>query len=63
LINVNTASAAELETLPGMGPSTAKIIAYREANGPFETVEDIKYVPTIGDGKYEGPKDLITVGP
>jgi competence protein ComEA len=63
-VNINTATAAELETLPGIGPSTAqKIIDYREANGPFETVEDIMDVPTIGEAKFEGIRDLITVGP
>ena len=63
-IDINKATAAELETLPGIGPSTAqKIVAYREANGPFQTVEDIKNVPGIGEGKFEGIKDLITVGP
>ena len=63
LININTASQAELETLPGIGPSTAKkIIAYREANGPFQTTEDIIKVSGIGPGTYERIKDLITVG-
>jgi competence protein ComEA len=63
-IDINTATAAELETLPGIGPSTAqKIVEYREANGPFATIEDIKNVPGIGEGKFEGIKDLITVGP
>jgi competence protein ComEA len=64
LININTATAAELETLPRIGPSTAqKIIDYREANGPFETIEEIQEVPSIGPATYEGLKDLITVGP
>jgi competence protein ComEA len=64
LININTASQAELETLPGIGPSTArKIIEYRDANGPFVNTEDIINVPGIGPGTYERIKDLITVGP
>ena len=64
LININTASAAELETLPGIGPTTAqKIIDYREQNGPFVNAEDIINVSGIGPGTYERIKDLITVGP
>jgi competence protein ComEA len=63
LININFASQAELELLPGIGPTTAqKIIAYREQNGPFLTTEDIINVPGIGPGTYERIKDLITVG-
>ena len=64
LININTASSLELETLPGIGPTNAgKIIAYREANGPFLSIEDIINVSGIGPGTYERIKDLITVGP
>jgi competence protein ComEA len=62
LININTASQSELETLPGVGPVTAeKIIAYRESNGPFQTIEEIMDVAGIGPVKFEGMKDLITV--
>jgi competence protein ComEA len=64
LINLNTASAAELEALPGIGPTTAqKIVQYREQNGPFINAEDIINVSGIGPGTYERIKDLITVGP
>ncbi|MEW6286076.1 MAG: ComEA family DNA-binding protein [Chloroflexota bacterium] len=64
LVNINTASAAELETLPGIGPTIAqKIIEYREQNGPFLSTEDIINVSGIGPGTYERIKDLITVGP
>jgi len=64
LININTASQAELETLPGIGPTTAqKIIAYREQSGPFVNPQDIINVSGIGPGTYERIKDLITVGP
>jgi competence protein ComEA len=64
LININTASQAELESLPGIGETTArKIIAYREANGPFATTEDIIKVSGVGTGTFERIKDLITVGP
>jgi len=64
LININTASLAELDTLPGIGPTTAqKIIDYREQNGPFISTEDIIDVSGIGSVSYERFKDLITVGP
>ena len=62
LVNINSASQAELETLPGIGPTTAqKIIEYREENGPFQSTEDIMNVSGIGPGTYERIKDLITV--
>lgn len=61
-ININQADASELDALPGVGPSTAeKIIADREANGPFASVEDIKRVSGIGDKKYEQLAGLICV--
>jgi competence protein ComEA len=64
LIDINTASSAELETLPGIGPTTAqKIIEYRQTNGAFVSIEDIINVSGIGPGLYERIKDLITVGP
>lgn len=61
-ININKATQTELETIPGVGPSTAlKIIEYREQNGKFKSIEDIKNVSGIGDAKYEKMKDYITV--
>lgn len=64
LININTASSFELEALPGIGPKTAqKIIEYRDANGPFLSIENIVDVSGIGPGTYARIKDLITVGP
>ena len=61
-VNINIASASELTTLDGIGESTAaKIIAYRQANGSFASIEDIKKVSGIGDRKYEAIKDRITV--
>lgn len=64
LVNINTASAGELDALPGIGPTTAqKIIEYREQNGPFVNTEDIINVSGIGPGTYERIKDLISVGP
>lgn len=64
LIDVNQATAAELEALPGIGPSlAAQIIAYREANGPFVTVEMLLEVPGIGDAKLAAIRDLVVAGP
>lgn len=61
-ININKATQTDLETIPGIGPSTAlKIIDYREKNGKFNSIEDIKNVSGIGDAKYEKMKDYITV--
>ncbi|MFO7154312.1 MAG: helix-hairpin-helix domain-containing protein [Caldicoprobacter oshimai] len=61
-VNINTADEATLDTLPGIGPSKAKrIIEYREQNGPFKSVEEIKNVSGIGDKTFEQLKDLITV--
>lgn len=62
IININTAGQAELMELPGIGESIAnKIIAYREENGKFKTIEDIKNVPGIGDSKFANIKDMIKV--
>ena len=61
-ININTATQTELETLPGIGPSTSlKIINYRKENGKFKNIEEIKEVSGIGDVKYENIKNLICV--
>jgi competence protein ComEA len=62
-ININTASAETLMQLPGIGESYAKrIIEYREANGPFSHIEELKNVKGIGDKIFEQSKDRITVG-
>lgn len=62
IVNINTANISELETLPGIGGTTAqKIIKYREENGKFDAVEDIQNVKGIGNSKYENIKDLICV--
>lgn len=61
-VNINTATQTQLETLPGIGPSTAtKIMAYRKEKGKFNKIEDIKEVSGIGDAKFDKIKDYITV--
>ena len=63
MVNVNSASAAELEALAGVGPKTAQaIVAYREANGPFARAEDVMQVKGIGAKKFEAMKGQISVG-
>ena len=60
-VSINKASIDELSTLTGIGPSKAKkIIEYREANGGFKTIEEIKNVSGIGDKAFEKIKDNIT---
>ncbi len=61
LININTASLEELDSLPGIGPTTAqRIIDYRNTNGPFTTIDEIMDVSGIGPSTYDEIKDLIT---
>jgi competence protein ComEA len=63
LVNINTADAALLEKLPGIGPTTAaKIVQYRDDNGPFEKVDDLLKVPGIGPETLDKLRGLITVG-
>lgn len=62
-VDLNRATAAELDALPGVGPSTAqKIVDDRAANGPFRKVEDLMRVSGIGRKKFDALKDLVTVG-
>ncbi|MCS7177934.1 MAG: helix-hairpin-helix domain-containing protein [Anaerolineae bacterium] len=64
LININTATAEELQKLPRVGPALAqRIVAYREMYGPFQTLEDLMQVPGIGEGIFAAIRDYITVGP
>jgi len=62
MLNINTASAAELETLPGIGPVLAeRIVSYRQGHGPFAAVEDIMAVSGVGEGIFAQIHDSITV--
>ena len=61
-ININTATALELEALPSVGPSTAKaIVSFRTKNGPFSKAEDLLKVPGIGDGKLAAMKPFVAL--
>ena len=61
-VNLNTADAAQLEILPRIGPAMAeRIIAWRDENGRFTSVEDLLAVPGIGDKMLESMRDLVTV--
>ena len=63
-ININTASAAELDLLPGVGEVTAaRIIAFREENGPFRSVDDLVLVEGISAKTVGGLRDLVTTAP
>ncbi len=62
-VNINTATADQLQTLKGVGPAMAqRIIDDRMANGPFKTIEDLKRVSGIGDKKFASLSDAICVG-
>jgi competence protein ComEA len=62
-VDINTASAEELDKLPGIGPSKAQaIVDYRNEHGDFKSVEDIKNVQGIKEGTFSKIKDYITVG-
>ncbi|HZQ47412.1 MAG TPA: helix-hairpin-helix domain-containing protein [Verrucomicrobiae bacterium] len=62
-ININKASAQELDALPGIGPAKAQaIVDYRNQNGDFKTIDDIKKVKGIKEGEFSKMKDYITVG-
>jgi competence protein ComEA len=62
LVNLNTATVADLETLPGIGPALAeRIIAYRTEHGGFQRIEDLQEVPGIGPKKFAELKPHVTV--
>jgi competence protein ComEA len=61
-VDLNTATAAQLDTLPGIGPATANaIITYRTRNGRFKSVTELLEVPGIGPAKLEAIRPLVTV--
>jgi len=64
VVNLNTASAADLENLPGVGAKMAeRIVEYRQKNGPFKKVEDLMNVRGVGEKSFLKLKPLITVSP
>jgi competence protein ComEA len=63
LVNINTASAAELDALPGIGAKVAaRIVEYRQKNGPFKKVEELMNVRGVGEKNFLKLKGQITVG-
>lgn len=63
-VNINTATLAELDTLPGIGPTTAQsILDYRLEHGPFQVVQQIQNVPGIGPATFAVIQNYISVGP
>jgi competence protein ComEA len=61
-VNLNTATLEQLETLPGVGPATAqKILDYRTANGPFQSVDQLQDITGIGPAKYAAIAPKVTL--
>lgn len=64
VVNINTATAAELDALPGIGSKTATLIVeYRQKNGQFKKVEELMNVRGIGEKNFLKLKPQLTVGP
>jgi competence protein ComEA len=63
VVNINTASAAEFEALPGIGAKTAaRIVEYRQKNGPFKKVEELMNIRGLGEKNFLKLKAQLTVG-
>ncbi len=63
VVNLNSATVEQLDGLPGIGPAmAARIVEYRQKNGPFKKVEDLMNVRGIGEKNFLKLKPLITVG-
>ncbi len=63
IVNINTATAAELDALPGIGAKTAaRIVEYRQKNGPFKKIEDLMNVRGVGEKNFLKLKAQISVG-
>ena len=63
IVNINNATAEQLQALPRIGPTLAeRIIAYRDANGSFHSIGELMLVPGIGEKKLESIWDLLTTG-
>ncbi|MGA8115878.1 MAG: ComEA family DNA-binding protein, partial [Actinocatenispora sp.] len=61
-INLNTATSADLDKLPGIGPALAqRILSFRTEHGGFRSVDELKQVSGIGDARFADLKDLVTV--
>ncbi|MCL5074161.1 MAG: ComEA family DNA-binding protein [Chloroflexi bacterium] len=62
LLDINTATAAELDTLPGIGPVTSqRIVGYRQQHGPFKSIDDLRSAKLVNEATFTKIKDLITV--
>ncbi len=63
IVNINTASAGDLEALPGIGAKTAaRIVEYRQKNGPFKKIEELMNVRGVGEKNFLKLKPQITIG-
>jgi competence protein ComEA len=64
VVNINTAAVGDLQHLPGIGAKTAaRIVEYRQKNGPFKKAEELMNVRGVGEKNFLKLKSLVTVGP